>query len=58
MYRRLLYARYCAKRYGVFAKALAEANPSCEGYRKLFADTLYYRTIMINSSINYRLKGD
>ena len=52
MNKKLFYARYCAKLYAVFAKALAEANPSSKGYGKLFSDTLYYRTRMINAAIN------
>ena len=54
MNKKLLYARYCAKLYGVFAKALAEADPHSKGYSKLFSDTLYYRTKMINATINAR----
>ena len=54
MNRKLFYARYCAKLYAVFAKALAEADHNTKDYGKLFSDTLYYRTRMINAAINAR----
>ncbi len=54
MNKKLLYARYCSKRYGVFAKALAEADTHIKGYGKLFSDTLYYRGLMLKASVNYR----
>ena len=54
MNKKLLYARYCAKLYGVFAKALAETDRNSKGYGNLFSDTLYYRTRMINAAINAR----
>ena len=57
MNRKLFYARYCAKLYAVFAKALAEADPLSKGYSKLFSDTLYYRTRMINAAVNSKEKG-
>ncbi len=52
--RKLLFASYCAKRFGVFAKALAETDFHDKGYSKLFSYTLYYRTKMINAAVGYK----
>ncbi len=52
MNRELLYSRWCAKVYRVFAKAVAETNPNSKGYSKLYREMLYYHDRMTAHSVN------